>query len=538
MPLQVTLAVETKYMPYPNEHAARLKEPDQYEDWARQNDRFGKGVDAIWGIKRGKPQLQALRFDKETFTAAEAKKWLKSHNYDPILFEAAEGEEKSKKKKKTKKKKSAGALYPSLVAPEDFRPGDVVRKIFGDFRVTEYTGIILAVHPTTQTVDVRWPYGIGFENPQDLVRVNPFFEPPTVVIDGEGYYTTWDAERWNSKTDVPSKGVSGRSPLYHDTRDIIDDIIKNAATTTNALPSYTFTSNVDNNTIYVNSAGSVTLTEGSYTSADNAIEVTLDNEIPDELKAARIADRYVRRAFNVLLRAASHPYNAGLNDLQTYSLLYRKFGQYYSEPSIRKVVSYLYGEPHTYAVEDFDRVIQAAVVAAQEKDKKLLKEMFLAVVGATQGDTGKSLNDLLDFSIETPHAKEIYNNFRHAVRRGGGRLDLLPTPSARFASQEKQSDEVTNLDNMQWTVITLPALSEQAFQQLFDVEEDLVNIAEMSETPFTEAAQKLSPEIAKLWADLTYLEDKTAVEFNQPLKDLAGSGKIREAFNQLKALKS
>lgn len=75
--------------PYPNEHAARLTDPSQYDSFARKNDEFGDGIDAIYGIKDGKTELQAIRFDKTKYSVAEAKEWLKSHEFDPILFEEA-----------------------------------------------------------------------------------------------------------------------------------------------------------------------------------------------------------------------------------------------------------------------------------------------------------------------------------------------------------------------------------------------------------------------------------------------------------------
>jgi hypothetical protein len=82
-------------MPYPNEHAARITDPDQYDDIRRQNDKFGKGIHAIWGIKEGQdePELQAIHFDAEMFTPDEARAWLKEHKYEPIEFEEATGEE-------------------------------------------------------------------------------------------------------------------------------------------------------------------------------------------------------------------------------------------------------------------------------------------------------------------------------------------------------------------------------------------------------------------------------------------------------------
>lgn len=84
--------------PYPNEHAARLQPPDKYDEFRRQNDKFGDGIHAIWGIIVGPPrksELQAIRFDAKKFTVAEAKAWLKEHDYKPIAFEPAAGEGRS-----------------------------------------------------------------------------------------------------------------------------------------------------------------------------------------------------------------------------------------------------------------------------------------------------------------------------------------------------------------------------------------------------------------------------------------------------------
>jgi HK97 family phage major capsid protein len=78
--------------PYPNEHAARLLDPDQFERFRRSANEFGQGIDAIYGISGNEPvQLQALRFDAARFTVSEAKDWLGEHDYKPILFEPATG---------------------------------------------------------------------------------------------------------------------------------------------------------------------------------------------------------------------------------------------------------------------------------------------------------------------------------------------------------------------------------------------------------------------------------------------------------------
>jgi len=76
--------------PYPNEHAARLEDPDQFDEFRRETDGAGPGIDIIWGIKAGEPiKMQALRFDAARYSEAEARAWLKDHDMKPILFEPA-----------------------------------------------------------------------------------------------------------------------------------------------------------------------------------------------------------------------------------------------------------------------------------------------------------------------------------------------------------------------------------------------------------------------------------------------------------------
>ena len=80
--------------PYPNEHAARLRAPGQYDEFRRKNNEGGEGVDFIFGIKTGEEgaELQAIRFRLSEFTAAEARQWLRDNDYEPLEFEEATGE--------------------------------------------------------------------------------------------------------------------------------------------------------------------------------------------------------------------------------------------------------------------------------------------------------------------------------------------------------------------------------------------------------------------------------------------------------------
>jgi len=78
--------------PYPNEHAARINEPDGYDYFRRRKDAGGDGIDFIFGIKDNKSEIQSIRFDAEMFSETEAKEWLDDNNFKPIKFEPATSE--------------------------------------------------------------------------------------------------------------------------------------------------------------------------------------------------------------------------------------------------------------------------------------------------------------------------------------------------------------------------------------------------------------------------------------------------------------
>lgn len=81
--------------PYPNEHAARLRDPSRYDSFRRVNDEFGEGIDAIYGIIDNTSELQAIRFDKNRFTPQQARQWLDDNDFEPIEFEEAMEERKA-----------------------------------------------------------------------------------------------------------------------------------------------------------------------------------------------------------------------------------------------------------------------------------------------------------------------------------------------------------------------------------------------------------------------------------------------------------
>lgn len=81
--------------PYANEHAARIKDPREYDSFRRRNNGGGRGVDYIFGIKDGTSEIQAIRFRTQFYTVAEAKAWLKRNKFEPIEFEPATEEARS-----------------------------------------------------------------------------------------------------------------------------------------------------------------------------------------------------------------------------------------------------------------------------------------------------------------------------------------------------------------------------------------------------------------------------------------------------------
>jgi HK97 family phage major capsid protein/HK97 family phage prohead protease len=78
--------------PYPNEHAARLTDPDQYDSLRRENDAGGPGIDFIYGIKEGESEVQAIRFNSSQYSPSDARDWLAEHDFSAIMFEEATGD--------------------------------------------------------------------------------------------------------------------------------------------------------------------------------------------------------------------------------------------------------------------------------------------------------------------------------------------------------------------------------------------------------------------------------------------------------------
>jgi ATP-dependent protease ClpP protease subunit len=80
-------------MPLPSEHSCRLKDPGKYDRLRRKNcdqKHEGKCIDVIYGVKDNKSEVQALRYPKDIWTAADAREHCKARGGN---FEEASKEE-------------------------------------------------------------------------------------------------------------------------------------------------------------------------------------------------------------------------------------------------------------------------------------------------------------------------------------------------------------------------------------------------------------------------------------------------------------
>lgn len=75
--------------PYPNEHAARIEDPEQFDTFRRKNNEFKTGIHVIHGIKNNERLVQSIRFDSDMYTPEEAKAWLERNEFEYIKFEDA-----------------------------------------------------------------------------------------------------------------------------------------------------------------------------------------------------------------------------------------------------------------------------------------------------------------------------------------------------------------------------------------------------------------------------------------------------------------
>lgn len=117
-------------MPYPNEHAARVRDPGSFEPNSFRSKELKDGVRLILGkLKGGNDSMvvQAYRFSVDNFTVEQAKKWLEDNKVKFIKFEPANSVSEDNNLKhagvkgmkwKERKRESAAALKEKRLTQE------------------------------------------------------------------------------------------------------------------------------------------------------------------------------------------------------------------------------------------------------------------------------------------------------------------------------------------------------------------------------------------------------------------------------------
>ena len=130
-------------MPYADEHSCRLVSPSEFQEFRRQHNWKqidGKRVDAIFGLRDGSTELQAIRYPKSQWSKADARSHCSSQ--ESILFEPAVAPQIREDKMSHRSKfirpeikvvdKSAG-LITAVVSTESVdRDGDIIRQAYWD----------------------------------------------------------------------------------------------------------------------------------------------------------------------------------------------------------------------------------------------------------------------------------------------------------------------------------------------------------------------------------------------------------------------
>jgi HK97 family phage major capsid protein/HK97 family phage prohead protease len=108
------------YRPYPNEHAARLADPDRFDGFRRDNDAGGDGIDFIFGLMDDGPsELQSIRFDSSLYGVAAARAWLSERDFSVIEFEEATGERVVDQAEEVSEQVEESAVGAEIVAGGD-----------------------------------------------------------------------------------------------------------------------------------------------------------------------------------------------------------------------------------------------------------------------------------------------------------------------------------------------------------------------------------------------------------------------------------
>ena len=131
----------TETRPYEGEHAARIRDPEGFDSFRRVNGEGGQGVDFVYSITDGEAQVQSIRFKIDFFTEDQAREWLESNDFEPLLFEPAAPIDDSRASvvslpQKLEAPKMAQAEIRALSEPVELRQEDN-----GPIRVAGYAAV-------------------------------------------------------------------------------------------------------------------------------------------------------------------------------------------------------------------------------------------------------------------------------------------------------------------------------------------------------------------------------------------------------------
>jgi len=148
-------------MPMPNEHSARLRDPDDFDAKTyRRTDggtiygkiKVPKTISIIWAKLKGKakpsdpPLPQALRFPTKNWTADKAKQWLKTNGIKYQSFEPASGESKADKHTLASIDGNTAPCQACVFAEAEFTKGSNDGQNKKTFSIVGYSGRIIEGH--------------------------------------------------------------------------------------------------------------------------------------------------------------------------------------------------------------------------------------------------------------------------------------------------------------------------------------------------------------------------------------------------------
>lgn len=155
-------------MPFPNFHAARVKDPDEFSR-IRTLATLPTGIMILGGPLKSDPSgdttAQSYRFPKDKFSVEQAKKWLSGHEVKPILFEKAEKKDGADMDIQHVMRYDRGNIKGVTVTPEGY--------IRGDARITR-TGVFLYKNPDGSIRrELRHPDEVFKQDALDSIKMIP-----------------------------------------------------------------------------------------------------------------------------------------------------------------------------------------------------------------------------------------------------------------------------------------------------------------------------------------------------------------------------